>query len=234
MTQKKFSTIEECCEFGRLFSQLAEQTSKEEINNDVIDMHIALTKHIDEYVNRVCARHKLKCSVALNYRIRNLGKCYNRTCFIELNPELLFYGANYFRETILHELAHLTNNNHKSNFWRTHIAYLQEEGLLPQGKILESQEIKQSNTVSYKNKWYLGLWSEIKPSIQLTLNGEPIVDLYSHNKIKDLYGTYFHLHNPSLRTKLSVDGLQQLQTVKIMRAIIRKAIKQQLNINIEA
>lgn len=105
MTQKKFSTIEECCEFVRLFSQLAEQKSKEEINNDVIDMHIALTKHIDEYVNRVCARHKLKCSVALNYRIRNLGKCYNRTCFIELNPELLFYGL-----TILEKLSY--TNSH--------------------------------------------------------------------------------------------------------------------------
>lgn len=236
MTQKRFSTLEECCEFVRLFSQLAEQKSKEEINNDVIAMHIALTKHIDEYVNRVCARHELKCSVALNYRMRNLGSCFYRTCFIQLNPELLFYGANYFRKVILHELAHLTNKNHKSNFWRTHIAYLQEEGLLPQGKILESQVIKQSNTVSYKNKWYLGKlwWSEIKPSIQLTLNGEPIVDLYSHNTFKDLYGTYFHLHNPSLCAKLSVDGLQQLQTVKIMRAIIRKAIKQQLNINIMA
>ena len=235
MTQKRFSTLEECCEFVRLFSQLAEQKSKEEINNDVIDMHIALTKHIDEYVNRVCARHELKCSVALNYRMRTLGGCFYRTCFIELNPGLLFYGANYFRKVILHELAHLTNKNHKSNFWRTHIAYLQEEGLLPQGKILESQVIKQSNTVSYKNKlrpeyW----WSEIKPSIQLTLNGEPIVDLYSHNTFKDLYGTYFHMHNPSLCAKLSVDGLQRLQTVKIMRAIIRKAIKQQFNIYIMA
>ena len=81
MTQEKFSTLEECCEFVRLFSQLAEQKSKEEINNDVIDMHIALTKHIDEYVNRVCSRHELKCSVALNYRIRALGNCYYRTCF---------------------------------------------------------------------------------------------------------------------------------------------------------
>lgn len=236
MTQERFSTLEECCEFVRLFIQLAEQKSKEEINNDVIDMHIALTKHIDEYVNRVCARHELKCSVALNYRIRAFGKCYYRTCFIQLNPELLFYGANYFRETILHELAHLTNKGHKSNFWRTHIAYLQEEGLLPQGKILESQVIKQSNTVSYKNHWNHDKlwWNEIKPSIQLTLNGEPIVDLYSHNTFKDLYGTYFHMHNPSLRAKLSVDGLQHLQTVEIMRAIIRKAIKQQLNINIMA
>ena len=236
MTQEKFSTIEECCEFVRLFSQLAEQKSKEEINNDVIDMHIALTKHIYEIVNRVCARHELKCSVALNYRMRTLGGCFYRTCFIELNPGLLFYGANYFRKVILHELAHLTNKNHKSNFWRTHIAYLQEEGLLPQGKILESQVIKQSNTVSYKSRWHFDKpwWSEIKPSIQLTLNGEPIVDLYSHNTFKDLYGTYFHMHNPSLCAKLSVDGLQHLQTVEIMRAIIRKAIKQQFNIYIMA
>ena len=237
MTQERFSTLEECCEFVRLFSQLAEQKSKEEINNDVIAMHIALTKHIDEYVNRVCARHELKCSVSLNYRIRAFGYCYG-TRRIELNPELLFYGANYFRKVILHELAHLTNRGlHKSNFWRTHIAYLQEEGLLPQGKILESQVIKQSNTVSYKNKWHHDKlwWSEKKPSIQLTLNGEPIVGLYPPNNIfKDLYGTYFHLHNPSLCAKLSVDGLQHLQTVKIMRAIIRKAIKQQLNINIMA
>ena len=237
MTQERFSTLEECCEFVRLFSQLAEQKSKEEINNDVIDMHIALTKHIDEYVNRVCARYELKCSVSLNYRIRAFGYCYG-TRRIELNPELLFYGANNFRKVILHELAHLTNRGlHKSNFWRTHIAYLQEEGLLPQGKILESQVIKQSNTVSYKNKWHHDKlwWSEKKPSIQLTLNGEPIVDLYPPNNIfKDLYGTYFHLHNPSLCAKLSVDGLQHLQTVKIMRAIIRKAIKQQLNINIMA
>lgn len=237
MTQEKFSTIEECCEFVRLFTQLAEQKSKEEINNDVIDMHIALTKHIDEYVNRVCARHELKCSAALNYRIRALGISGYGTSFIHLNPELLFYGANYFRETILHELAHITNKGgHKSNFWRTHIAYLQEEGLLPQVKIIESQVIKQSNTVSYKNHWNHDKlwWSEIKPSIQLTLNGEPIVDLYSHNTFKDLYGTYFHMHNPSLCAKLSVDGWQHLQTVKIMRAVIRKAIKQQLNINIMA
>lgn len=235
MTQERFSTIEECCEFVRLFSQLAEQKSKEEINNDVIDMHIALTKHIDEYVNRFCARYELKCRVELNYRIRAHGYCCG-TRLIQLNPELLFYGANYFREVILHELAHLTNRGlHTSNFWRTHIAYLQEEGLLPQGKILESQVIKQSNAVSYKNKLRPEYClSEIKPSIQLTLNGEPIVDLYSHNEIKDLYGTYFHMHNPSLRAKLSVDGLQHLQTVKIMRAIIRKAIKQQLNINIMA
>ena len=237
MTQKQFSTLEECCEFVRLFSQIAEQKSKEEINNDVIAMHIALTKCIDEYVNRICARYELKCSVSLNYRIRTLGYCYG-TRRIELNPKLLFYGANYFREIILHELAHLTNRGlHKSNFWRTHIAYLQEEGLLPQGKILESQVIKQSNTVSYKNKWHHDKlwWSEKKPSIQLTLNGEPIVDLYPPNNIfKDLYGTYFHLHNPSLCAKLSVDGLQHLQTVEIMRAIIRKAIKQQLNINIMA
>lgn len=151
MTQERFSTLEECCEFVRLFSQLAEQKSKEEINNDVIDMHIALTKHIDEYVNRVCARHELKCSVApLNYRIRALGYCYG-TRSIQLNPELLFYGANYFREVILHELAHLTNRGgHNSNFWRTHIAYLQEEGLLPQGKILESQVIKQSMLLATK------------------------------------------------------------------------------------
>jgi predicted SprT family Zn-dependent metalloprotease len=219
----------------KAIQQLAEQKSREEINNDVIAMHIALTKHIDEYVNRFCARHELKCSVELNYRIRALGYCCG-TRLIQLNPELLFYGANYFRKVILHELAHLTNRGlHHSNFWRTHIAYLQEDGLLPQGKILESQVIKQSNTVSYKNRlrpeyW----WSEIKPSIQLTLNGEPIVDLYSNNTFKELYGTYFHLHNPSLRAKLSVDDLQHLQTVKIMRAIIRKAIKQQLNINIMA
>ena len=235
MPQERFLTLEECCEFAVQFSKLTPKKKLEQKDN-VVAMHIALTKHIDEYVNRVCARHELKSSVALNYRIRALGNCYCRTCFIQLNPELLFYGANYFRETILHELAHLTNKNHKSNFWRTHIAYLQEEGLLPQGKILESQVIKQSNTVSYKNKWHLGKlwWSEIKPSIQLTLNGETIVDLYSHNTFKDLYGTYFHMHNPSLCAKLSVDGLQQLQTVKIMRAIIRKAIKQQLNINIMA
>ena len=173
MTQEKFSTLEECCEFVRLFSQLAEQKSKEEINNDVIDMHIALTKHIDEYVNRVCSRHELKCSVALNYRIRALGNCYYRTCFIQLNPELLFYGANFFRETILHELAHLTNKNHKSNFWRTHIAYLQEEGLLPQGKILESQVIKLSNTISHKSRLYPEYWwSEIKPSTIPSMSGE--------------------------------------------------------------
>ena len=235
MTQEIFSTLEECCEFVRLFSQLAEQKSKEEINNDVIDMHIALTKCIDEYVNRICARHELKCSVSLNYRIRAFGYCYG-TRRIELNPELLFYGANYFRNVILHELAHLTNRGlHKSNFWRIHIAYLQEEGLLPQGKILESQVIKLSNTISHKSRLYPeDWWSEIKPSIQLTLNGEPIVDLYSHNTFKDLYGTYFHMHNPSLCAKLSVDGLQHLQTVTIMRAIIRKAIKQQLNINIMA
>ena len=97
-------------------------------------MHIALTKHIDEYVNRFCARHELKCSVALNYRIRALGYCCG-TRRIILNPELLFYGANYFRKAILHELAHLTNRGlHHSNFWRTHIAYLQEEGLLPPRK----------------------------------------------------------------------------------------------------
>lgn len=235
MTQESFSTLEECCEFVVQFSKLTPKKKLEQKDN-VVAMHIALTKHIDEYVNRVCARHELECSLALNYRIRAHGNCYARTRFIQLNPKLLFYGANYFRKVILHELAHLTNKGHKSNFWRTHIAYLQEEGLLPQGKILESQVIKQSNTVSFKNKWHFdkSWWSEIKPSIQLTLNGEPIVDLYSHNKFKDLYGTYFHMHNPSLRAKLSVEGWQQAQTVHIMRAIIRNVIKQQLNINIEA
>ena len=232
MTQKKFSTLEECCEFVRQLRWLTPAQILEQ-KDDIVTMHIALTKHIDEIINRVCARHGLRCQWELSYRLKSSwGRC--GLVKITLNPEALFGGANFFMTLILHELAHLTNFNHGTNFWRTHIAYLQEEGLLPQGKILESQVIKQSNTVSYKNKWYLGLWSEIKPSIQLTLNGEPIVDLYSHNKIKDLYGTYFHLHNPSLRAKLSVDGLQQLQTVKIMRAIIRKAIKQQLNINIMA
>ncbi len=73
MTQERFSTLEECCEFTRRFDQLAEQKSKEEIKEDVIAMHIALVKHIDEIVNRVYTRHKLspKRKWALNYTLRS-------------------------------------------------------------------------------------------------------------------------------------------------------------------
>ena len=50
MTQKKFSIIEECCEFANQFIWL---TNKEKLEqkDEVVAMHIALTKHIDEIVN---------------------------------------------------------------------------------------------------------------------------------------------------------------------------------------
>ena len=74
MTQEKFSTIEECCEFANQFIWL---TNKEKLEQkeDVIAIHIALTKHIDEIVNRVCTRHKLECQWQLNYGLkRSLGR----------------------------------------------------------------------------------------------------------------------------------------------------------------
>ena len=68
MTQERFSTLEECCEFARRFDQLAEQKSKEEIKEDVIAMHIALVKHIDKIINRVYTRHKLSCKCKWAHR----------------------------------------------------------------------------------------------------------------------------------------------------------------------
>ena len=56
MTQKKFSIIEECCEFANQFIWL---TNKEKLEqkDEVVAMHIALTKHIDEIVNRTSQIH---------------------------------------------------------------------------------------------------------------------------------------------------------------------------------
>ena len=180
-------------------------------------MHIALTKHIDEYVNRVCARHELKCSAALNYRIRALGISGYGTSFIHLNPELLFYGANYFRETILHELAHITNKGgHKSNFWRTHIAYLQEEGLLPEGDVTEEEEV-------VEDRW----GGELKYH-SLYLNGKLIVDRWEMGS--SLVGRITE-HNPLLAENRKVSFRSMERGARAMKAIIREARdNKQLNI----
>jgi hypothetical protein len=184
MTQEKFSTIEECCEFANQFIWL---TNKEKLEqkDEVIAIHIALTKHIDEIVNRVCARHGLKCQWLLNYRLRcSLGRGGRGE--ITLSPKLLFLGANSFRMVILHELAHLTHHHHRRSFWETHIAYMQEENLLPWGEIVEKTEIKAFSKKSIR---------------QLFLNGKLIVEWYYANW-REEYCSYFHNHNTELGAKL--------------------------------
>ena len=205
MTQEKFSTLEECCEFANQFIWL---TNKEKLEQkeDVIAIHIALTKHIDEIVNRVCTRHKLECQWQLNYGLKqSLGRggCGR----ITLSPELLFLGANSFRRVILHELAHLTHHHHRRSFWETHIAYMQEENLLPQGEI----------TGGYVLLPKIFRPKEIEKCYQLDLNGKPIVRLGL-----GLLGyiTYFEDHNSSIPTPGGyMDGYRS-RAVKAMKEII--------------
>ena len=184
MTQKRFSTLEECCEFVKPLRWLTPAQILEQ-KDDIVTMHIALTKHIDEIINRVCARHGLGCQWALSYRLKSaLGICYS-SGEIKLNPEALFGGANFFMMVILHELAHLTNHNHGTNFWRTHITYMQEENLLPQGEITARKVIMPSRIANEK-------WN------QLDLNGKRIVNWTSGDDA--LFGRkeYFEDHNPLL------------------------------------
>ena len=184
MTQERFSTLEECCEFAVQFSKLTPKKKLEQKDN-VVAMHIALTKHIDEIVNRVCTRHKLECQWQLNYGLkRSLGRggCGK----ITLSLDLLFFGVGFLRSVILHELAHLTQLHHKSSFWETHIAYMQEENLLPWGEIVEKTEIKAFSKKSIR---------------QLFLNGKLIVEWYYANW-REAYCSYFHNHNTELGAKL--------------------------------
>lgn len=226
MAQERFSTLEECCEFARRFDQLAEQKSKEEIKEDVIAMHIALVKHIDEIVNRVYTRHKLscKCKWALNYTLRygtwgkvdsatRSGLHYkpyffewgqnNNELLIHINPILLFSGADTIRTVVLHEIAHLADMSadHRAIFWKTHIIYMQEEGLLPQGEITENGK-------------------------QLFLNGKLIATsghTYSH----------FGVHNPFLGMYVFLPGKKHFRIKRKMKTIVIDAIySKQLNINI--
>jgi hypothetical protein len=210
MTQEKFSTIEECCEFANQFIWL---TNKEKLEqkDEVVAIHIALTKHIDEIVNRVCARHGLKCQWLLNYRLRcSLGRggCGE----ITLSPKLLFLGANSFRGVILHELAHLTHLHHRRSFWETHIAYMQEENLLPQGEITGGFVLRPA------------LWpsKKMEKCYQLDLNGKPIVLLRCANPHNAFgYSTYFQNHNSLIPAPHGgyMDGYRS-RAVKAMKEII--------------
>lgn len=209
MTQERFSTLEECCEFATQFCLLTPKKKLEQKDN-MVAMHIALAKCIDEIVNRVCTRHDLECQWQLNYGLKSsLGRGgYGK---ITLNPELLFRGASLFRKTILHELAHLTHLNHRSNFWREHIAYMQEENLLPQGKIDERAVIKPM-------KWASSEKFVVKYH-QLLLNGKPIVEWYYANW-REEYCTYLHNHNAELRLK-PWDSAKVARAKKTMREIIK-------------
>ena len=187
MTQQKFSTLEECCEFVRQLRWLTPAQILEQ-KDDIVTMHIALTKHIDEIINRVCARHGLRCQWALSYRLKSaFGKCCYNSGEIKLNPEALSCGANYFMKVILHELAHLTNFNHGTNFWRTHITYMQEENLLPQGEVTVRKVIRPS--------WIANDKKMIKCN-QLDLNGKRIVNWTGDDVF--LRRIYFDDHNPLL------------------------------------
>ena len=187
MTQKKFSTLEECCEFVRQLRWLTPAQILEQ-KDDIVTMHIALTKHIDEIINRVCARHGLRCQWALSYRLKSaLGICCYSSGEIALDPEAMSGGANFFTTLILHELAHLTNHNHGINFWRTHITYMQEENLLPQGEITVRKVIRPSRIANDK---------KMIKCTQLDLNGKRIVDWGDAL----LYRKYFDDHNPLLTT----------------------------------
>ena len=226
MAQERFSTLEECCEFARRFDQLAEQKSKEEIKEDVIAMHIALVKHIDEIVNRVYTRHKLscKCKWALNYTLRYgpLGKVDSATRYglhykphffewgqnnnnnellIHINPRLLFSGADTIRSVVLHEIAHLSHMNHGANFWKTHIIYMQEEGLLPQGDITKNGKL-------------------------LFLNGKAIAE---SGCSREMFGVL----NPFLGMYVFLPGKKHFRIKRKMKTIVIDAIySKQLNINI--
>ena len=209
MTQERFSTLEECCEFANQFIWL---TNKEKLEqkDEVVAIHIALTKHIDEIVNRVCTRHKLECQWQLNYGLkRSLGRCCCER--ITLSPKLLFLGANRFREVILHELAHLTHPHHRRSFWVTHIAYMQEENLLPQGEI----------TGGYVHRPELWPSKKMGKCYQLDLNGKPIVLLRCANPSDAFgYSTYFEDHNSGIQVMTSYMEGYRSRAVKAMKEII--------------
>lgn len=211
MTQKKFSTLEECCEFVRQLRWLTPAQILEQ-KDDIVTMHIALTKHIDDIINRVCARHGLRCQWELSYRLKSFGICYS-SGEIRLNPEALSGGANYFMKLILHELAHLTACNHRTNFWRTHITYMQEENLLPQGEITVRKVIRPS--------WIAYDKTMIKCN-QLDLNGKRIVNWMSGRSVYDrfAYMTYFDDHNPLLAYReYNWAGLQRAK--RAMKEILK-------------
>jgi len=209
MTQKRFSTLEECCEFVRQLRWLTPAQILEQ-KDDIVTMHIALTKHIDEIINRVCARHGLRCQWALSYRLKSaLGRCYYCSGEIALDPEAMSGGANFFTTLILHELAHLTNHNHGINFWRTHITYMQEENLLPQGEITVRKVIRPS--------WIANDKKMIKCN-QLDLNGKRIVNWTGDDVF--LRRTYFDDHNPSLAYReYNWAGLQRAK--RAMKEILK-------------
>ena len=185
MKQEKLSTLEECCEFVKQLRWLTPVQILEQKDN-IVMMHIALTKYIDEIINRVCARHGWRCQWELSYRLKSSwGRCGLK---ITLNPEALFGGANFFMTLILHELAHLTISNHGTTFWRTHITYMQEENLLPQGEITVRKVIRPS-WIAYDKKM-------IKCN-QLDLNGKRIVNWMSADDALT-WRTYFDDHNPLL------------------------------------
>lgn len=120
MTQERFSTLEECCEFATQFCLLTPKKKLEQKDN-MVAMHIALARHIDELINRVCTRHDLECQWEWNYGLcwrGSAGQCSSHLCLIRLFPNIVFYGANYIRYVILHELAHLTNPIIESVFGR--------------------------------------------------------------------------------------------------------------------
>ena len=208
MKQERFSTLEECCEFVRQLRWLTPAQILEQ-KDDIVTMHIALTKHIDEIINRVCARHGLRCQWELSYRLKSFGRCYY-SGEIRLNPETLSGGANYFTTLILHELAHLTNHNHGTNFWRTHITYMQEENLLPQGEITVRKVIRPS---------WIGYDKKMIKCNQLDLNGKRIVNWMSEDAI---FGRmkYFDDHNPSLAYReYNWAGLQRAK--RAMKEILK-------------
>ena len=97
MKQEKLSTLEECCEFVKQLRWLTPVQILEQKDN-IVTMHIALTKYIDEIINRVCARHGLRCQWALSYRLKSaLGRCYYCSGEIALDPEAMSGGANFLR-----------------------------------------------------------------------------------------------------------------------------------------
>jgi hypothetical protein len=218
MTQEKFSTLEECCEFATQFCLLTPKKKLEQKDN-MVAMHIALARHIDELINRVCTRHDLECQWEWNYGLcwrGSAGRCYSRLCLISLFPNIVFYGANYIREVILHELAHLTNPHHRRRFWKTNIAYLQEEGLLPEGEVTEEEEVVEDR------------WGRELKYHSLYLNGKLIV--YRWEEDSSLVDRITK-HNPLLAENCKVSFRSMERGARAMKAIIREARdNKQLNI----
>lgn len=203
MTQERFSTIEECREFAIQLSELTPKKKLEQKDN-VVAMHLALTRHIDEIVNRVCTRHKLKCQWDLNYRLGEVVLGRGGRGEITLNPKALFHGAGYFRLLILHELAHLTQPDHRTDFWRTHILYLQEENLLPWGEIVEKPEINTDSKLLVH---------------KLFLNGKLIVEWHQTGR-DEYYCDYFCHHNIELVYKIR-NKAKVARAKKAMEEIIK-------------